>query len=563
MKTKKLAPPGEDKASSFDQFGLKPELMKAIAAAGFKTPSAIQEKAIPLIIKGHDIVGQAKTGTGKTAAFGLPALNLLNPISGKVELLVITPTRELATQVSDEIQRFGQYLGIRSVSICGGRSYSRQIESIKMGAQVVVATPGRLLDLLNTKRIPKLQPSIIVLDEADEMLDMGFLEDIQSIFDFLPEERQTLLFSATMPLPIQRLAKRILKAPIFVSIEQGGELTNQDTTQRAFAIEEHERDDALMRLIDSEKPFKSIIFCRTRNDVDRLQSALVDQGYPSASLHGDLEQRQREKVIGAFRDGKIQVLVATDVAARGLNVLDVTHVFNYQLPSGAESYVHRIGRTGRAGNKGSAITLLTPSEFHKLAMIKKAVGSVIEFGTIPTLSDMQKKHLLDFASQIKHQASHKEAAQLLELLKKEVDSETLCTKLISLFLSQQSFLGPEQIGISKDKVSKMGSRQDSSSRERPRFNRGGPRSHGGGGGGGERSGRSGGGFGGGGERSGRSSGSAGRPRSDAPASTGPRQSSGQRPSTGARPAPAGPRSFDRAPQREGRDAFKPRKKTRG
>ncbi len=542
MKTQKLAPQGEDKASSFDQFGLKAELLKAIAHAGFKTPSAIQEKVIPLILKGHDVVGHAKTGTGKTAAFGLPALNLLNPTSGKVELLVITPTRELATQVSDEIQRFGQAMGIRSVSICGGRAYSRQIESIKMGAQVVVATPGRLLDLLNTKRIPKLQPSIIVLDEADEMLDMGFLEDIQSIFEFLPEERQTLLFSATMPLPIQRLAKRILKTPIFVSIEQGGEMTNKDISQRAFAIEEHERDDALMRLLDSEKPFKSIVFCRTRNDVDRLQSALVDQGYQSASLHGDLEQRQREKVIGAFRDSKIQVLVATDVAARGLNVIDVTHVFNYQLPSGAESYVHRIGRTGRAGNKGCAITLLTPSEFHKLAMIKKIVGSVIEFSNIPSLNDLQKRHLLDFAGQIKHQVTHKDAAPLLELLQKDVDAETLSAKLISLFLSQQRFLGPEHIGIGKDKLSKINSRQEQSQRDRPgRFNRGGPRSQGGG------------------DRFRNN-----RPRSDSPSSAGPRQfDRAAAPRKEGRDSFAAPRQFDRAaPRKEGRDSFKPRQKNR-
>lgn len=468
----------------FEQFGLQALLLKAIEKAGFQTPSEIQQRVIPLILEGKDVVGQAKTGTGKTAAFGLPALHMMNSRSGKVELLVITPTRELATQVSDEIQRFGAPMGITSVSICGGRSYSRQIDSIRQGAQVVVATPGRLLDLLDSKRIPKLQPSIVVLDEADEMLDMGFLEDIQRIFEFLPAERQTLLFSATMPQPIQRLAKRILKNPEFVSIvNQGGEMSNQDIKQQAYLVDERERDDALVRLIDSLRPFKSIIFCRTRNDVDRLNQALVEQSYVAASLHGDIEQRQREKVIGGFRDGKIQILVATDVAARGLNVIDVTHVFNYHMPCGAETYVHRIGRTGRAGNKGIAITLLTPEELHKLKHIKNAVKSQIDMCVVPSLKDVKKLRVIELMEQVKHQPIHADAQSMLKSLEKDLDANDIATKLISLFLRQQHFAGPETIGPNKEQLDRVIERMSAprQSRDRDDNRRGGPRRRPGGG----------------------------------------------------------------------------------
>lgn len=466
MKSKNHALAEETNVSSFEQFGLKPELLTAVTQAGFTVPSAIQEKVIPHILAGKDVVGQAKTGTGKTAAFGLPALSMMNPKSKKTELLVITPTRELATQVCDEIQRFGKHLGFKSASICGGRAYSKQIDDVQRGAQVVVATPGRLLDLLTSKRIPALQPSIVVLDEADEMLDMGFLEDIKEIFTFLPEERQTLLFSATMPMQIKKLAQKILKDPEFVSVEQNGDMTQQNITQRAFALHNHEREDALIRLLDSERPFKSIVFCRTRSEVDRLQSALQEQGYKSASLHGDLEQRQRERVTDAFKSGQTKILVATDVASRGLNVPDITHVFNYQLPSSSESYVHRIGRTARAGKLGCALTFFTPDEYHKLNMIQKAVGCTIRQEQVPSLSSLQKNRILDLVNKIKTQPLNKDAEALWETLQNEADHDELFQKLISMFLNQQTCLGPENIGISKDNLGKMSSSSKPSSRPR-------------------------------------------------------------------------------------------------
>ena len=283
------------------------------------------------------------TGTGKTAAFGLPILNKLE-CNGDVEAVIIVPTRELAMQVSDEIFKFGKFLKINTATVYGGQSYSRQLKHIE-NSSVIVATPGRFLDLLRDGKI-EIAPKYVVLDEADEMLDMGFLDDIKEIFTFMPEDRQTLLFSATMPTAIKNLAKTILQNPEFITITTSN-ITNSKITQTFYVVEEKERDDALIRLFDFKNPEKSIIFCRTKKEVDRLSTFLVSQGYMAKALHGDMEQRQREEAIRAFKSSKLEILIATDVAARGLDVNDVTHVFNYHLPFDSESYVHRIGRTGR------------------------------------------------------------------------------------------------------------------------------------------------------------------------------------------------------------------------
>ena len=438
---------------TFADLGLSQTLLASVEKAGFTTPSAIQAQVIPLILQGKDVVGQAKTGTGKTAAFALPALQQIDSSDARVQMLVITPTRELATQVSEEIQRFGRSVGVKAVTVYGGSSYSRQIEGIKRGAHVVVATPGRLLDLLNSKRIGEVRPKIVVLDEADEMLDMGFLEDIQSIFEFLPEERQTLLFSATMPKPIQRLAQRILRDPAFVSVEsQGGGLTNQDIEQRMCLVTDYERDDAIVRLIDSEQPKKTIIFCRTRGDVDRVNQSLLEKGYAAASLHGDIEQRQREKVIASFREGRLQILVATDVAARGLNVLDVSHVFNYHLPTNPESYVHRIGRTGRAGRKGIAYSLLVPSELQRVRNIKQVTGGVINHSVIPSLRDVQKQRVTQLAQKIQDTDVHEDATVIVGNLLKSGNPEDVAAKIVSLLLGRIEVTGPEKIGLPSERL---------------------------------------------------------------------------------------------------------------
>lgn len=476
----------EEKIITFDELGLKPEILKSIKFAGFTAPSPIQAQAIPVVLAGKDMVGQAHTGTGKTAAFSLPALNNMK-LDGSVELLVITPTRELATQVSDEIFKYGRNLGVKTVTVYGGSSYKRQLDLIGRGASVVVATPGRMLDLLKKNMINDFAPSMVVLDEADEMLDMGFLDDINEIFSYLPTNRQTLLFSATMPQPIKTLASRILKDPEFISITKG-ETTNSDIEQLYYVIDEHERDDAIIRLMDSENTKKSVVFCRTKSEVDRLSNVLSKAGYLANGLHGDMEQRQRENVIKGFKNNSVQVLVATDVAARGIHVSNISHVFNYHIPFDPESYVHRIGRTGRAGTKGKAITLLTPLEFKELQRIKQKVGTSMEHAYVPSKNDLRDTTLSNIVQNIENQHIYDEAHKVLDKLKEDIDEETIMFKLISMILDKQDIKGPNSIGIPADKLvailERAGKRRDSRgngrSRSRSGF-RGNSRSRSGGG----------------------------------------------------------------------------------
>jgi ATP-dependent RNA helicase DeaD len=446
-----------DSASlTFEDFELSPEIKEGVRAAGFKVPSPIQAQAIPAVLGGKDIVAQAHTGTGKTAAFGLPTMSKMDKNSG-VQLLVIAPTRELASQVSDELYKLGNRAGLRTVTIYGGMSSGRQVDLVSRGAQIVVATPGRLLDLLKSGRLRDFNPAHVVLDEADEMLDMGFLDDIQEIFGYLPVERQTLLFSATMPDAIRKLAKRILKNPEFITVTRE-ETTNKDIDQQYYVIEEYERDDATVRLIDAQDATKTIIFCRMKKEVDRLATTLISHGYLAKGLHGDMEQRQREEVIKSFRSGKIDMLIATDVAARGLDVSDVSHVFNYHIPFDAESYVHRIGRTGRAGKKGVAITLVTPMEFRELQRIKKTVGTDISHNMVPSRNDVRKSSLNRLMDEVKKQHINDDAAEVLSVLEEEMDISQIAFKLLSLAMEKQKVTGPEKIGIDAQKVEKMLSR---------------------------------------------------------------------------------------------------------
>ncbi len=448
----------ETKVITFDDLGLKKEILRSIKDAGFTIPSPIQAAAIPFVLAGRDIVGQAHTGTGKTAAFGLPALNNIDPKDG-VGILVITPTRELATQVSDELFKYGRNIGARTVTVYGGSSYNRQIDLIQRGASVVVATPGRLLDILKKNLLKDFAPSVVVLDEADEMLDMGFLDDINEIFSYLPSNRQTLLFSATMPKPIKLLAERILDNPEFVSITQG-ETTNTDINQEYYVIDEHERDDAIIRLMDSEECKKSVVFCRTKSEVDRLSNVLSNAGYLANGLHGDMEQRQRETVIKGFKNNNVNVLVATDVAARGIHVDNISHVFNYHIPFDPESYVHRIGRTGRAGTKGKAITLLTPLEFKELQRIKAKVGTTMTHAFVPSKNDLRATNLKSIVTNIEDQKIYDEAHQILDMLKQDIDEETIMFKLVSMILDKQTIQGPNSIGIPADKLAAILERAD-------------------------------------------------------------------------------------------------------
>ncbi|CAA6814149.1 MAG: DEAD-box ATP-dependent RNA helicase CshA (EC [uncultured Sulfurovum sp.] len=440
---------------TFNEFNFHKDLLKGVKIAGFKEASPIQEMAIPIIEKGEDLVGQAHTGTGKTAAFGLP---LMNKIAKKEieRALVITPTRELATQVSDELYHLGRFCGIRTITVYGGVGYGRQIALINKGVQIVVATPGRLKDLYKKGKIDSFNPEIIVLDEADEMLDMGFLEEIKEIFEYIPQNRQTLLFSATMPEPIKELSTEILSNPQFVSVvAEGDSTTNNVIEQSYYVIEEAQRDDAIVRLLETEETNKCIIFCRMKREVDRLTEHLKAMGFSAEGLHGDLEQSDRERIVKGYRRGESKIMVATDVASRGLDVKDVTHVFNYHIPFDPQSYVHRIGRTGRAGKSGKAITLVSTGEFKELQRIQKEVGAEMKLATI-SLEGETVEATMDFSTlqnMIEEVEIVDNAADFIDSME-EMDYHEFVERVVTLLLKDKN--SPEnQIGFDENVVNSM------------------------------------------------------------------------------------------------------------
>ncbi|MBR4531679.1 DEAD/DEAH box helicase [bacterium] len=446
---------------TFEDFGFKSDIMEGIREAGFKIPSPIQAKAIPLILEGKDVIAQSHTGTGKTAAFGLPVMNNMLRNVG-IELIVISPTRELASQISDELYRLGRFAGIRTCSILGGHSYSRQLKLLENGTQVLAATPGRLLDMLKSGKIEIIEPITVVLDEADEMLDMGFYDDIMAIFDFMPQKRQTLLFSATMPEEIKKLAESILKDPVSIKAETVEESTNTDIEQSYYIVEEEEKKPALTRLIEEQDPEKAIVFCRTKLEVDELSTFLVARGFNAKALHGDLDQSQRNQVMSSFRKGMIDILVATDVAARGLDIADVSHVFNYHIPFNAKSYIHRVGRTGRAGNKGIAITLVTPSEFRNIRRIEKNVGSSIEVKVIPTLHDIRSERIKRLAAEALEYTPNKAGIEFVEGLEHELDPRSIAMILASMLLEEEESETeePDQIGFTEKRIRQLLKKED-------------------------------------------------------------------------------------------------------
>ena len=378
----------EKEQSFFGGIALSHKVMAAIQAMGFEEPSPIQARTIPPIMEGNDVIGQAQTGTGKTAAFGIPITEKVQDLR-HVQALIMTPTRELALQVSEEIAKIGQFKRLKTLPVYGGQSIDRQIRALRFGVQIVIGTPGRLLDHIRRGTIKLDMVKILVLDEADEMLDMGFVDDIESIMENIPREgRQTLLFSATMPQQIRSLADRYMNKPVFVTVSKE-QLTVPQIDQ--FYYETREKLDGLCRILDAGDMESTIIFCRTKKGADELTASLVARGYMAAALHGDLSQVQRDRVMKKVRESKLEILVATDVAARGLDIDHVTHVVNYDIPQDPESYVHRIGRTGRAGRKGTAITFIHPREFRQLKQVEREIRQRIVRGQLPSAADILER----------------------------------------------------------------------------------------------------------------------------------------------------------------------------
>jgi len=435
----------KEQSLTFADFALAPSILEAVQKAGFSSPTPIQQKVIPLVMQGRDVVGQAHTGTGKTAAFGLPALHYVKQ-HPHAQVLILSPVRELASQICDEMYRLAGPGGVKIALIQGGKGFVKQIDAVKQGAQVVVATPGRLLDLLGSKKLPTFQPELVVIDEADEMLDKGFLDDVKEILTHLPEERQTLLFSATMPEPIRALAKTFLKEPCFIQIASK-EKTNVDIKQWYCLVEASEREDALVRLLDTEPVTKAMIFCNTKKEVDHLASLLSRRKHQALALHGDMEQPQRQKVMHAFRRGEGRLLIATEVAARGLNVEDVSHVFNYEFPFGAESYIHRIGRTGRAGKEGCAISFVTPKEFYAFERICASIHAQVQYLPVPNLAKAQAKKDTRFIALLKETEVGSRAKEMLTKFQHELSCEEIAIRALELMLGKDLVSGPEVIGI--------------------------------------------------------------------------------------------------------------------
>jgi ATP-dependent RNA helicase DeaD len=395
-----MTPRTENSTSSagFSTLGLDERLFAALTALGYEEPTPIQRAAIPPLLEGHDVLAQAATGTGKTAAFALPLLHLVSPDAPARErtaALVLVPTRELAMQVAEAVHKYGKPLGVVAVPIYGGASMEGQIRTLKRGVDVVVATPGRALDHIRRRTLHLAAVKMVVLDEADEMLDMGFAEDLEAILAATPAERQTALFSATLPPRISAIANAHLRKPVTIRIEReavaAGSLAK--VRQVAYIVTRANKTAALSRVLDVEQPVSTIVFCRTRTEVDELTETLNAHGYRAEALHGGLNQEQRDRVMKKFRANKTDLLIATDVAARGLDVQHVSHVVNYDVPVAAESYVHRIGRTGRAGRAGVAITFAEPREQRMLRNIELLTKQKIEIAAVPTVADLRERRL--------------------------------------------------------------------------------------------------------------------------------------------------------------------------
>ena len=422
--------------NKFEQLGLNESLLKAISDLGFETPSEVQEKAIPLLLEDDtDIVALAQTGTGKTAAFGFPLIQKIDPFNKQTQVLILSPTRELCLQITNEIKLYSKYIdGLYTVAVYGGASIHDQARDIKRGAQVIVATPGRMQDMINRGMVNIKNISICVLDEADEMLNMGFYEDITSILSETPKDKNTWLFSATMPQEVARIAKEFMRNPKEITVGHKNS-SSANISHEYYLVNARDRYEGLKRLADANPDIFSVIFCRTKRDTQAVAEKLIEDGYNAAALHGDLSQAQRDGVMKSFRGRQIQMLVATDVAARGIDVDNITHVINYQLPDEIETYTHRSGRTGRAGKSGTSFVIITKSEIRKIHSIERIIKTKFEEKPIPSGMEICEIQLLHLANKIKDtETDHSIDTYLpsiMELLQ-DIPKEELIKKVISV-----------------------------------------------------------------------------------------------------------------------------------
>lgn len=455
--------------NKFEQLGLNESLLKAILDLGFENPSEVQEKAIPLLLeKDTDMVALAQTGTGKTAAFGFPLIQKIDADNRNTQALVLSPTRELCLQITNELKNYSKYeKGINVVAVYGGASITEQAREIKRGAQIIVATPGRMQDMINRGLVNIKSIDYCVLDEADEMLNMGFYEDIVSILSDTPDEKSTWLFSATMPQEVARIAKQFMSEPLEITV--GTKNSGSATVSHEFyLVNARDRYEALKRLADANPDIFSVVFCRTKRDTQAIAEKLIEDGYSAAALHGDLSQAQRDGVMKSFRGRQIQMLVATDVAARGIDVDNVTHVVNYQLPDEIETYNHRSGRTGRAGKLGTSIVIVTKSELRKISSIERIIKQKFEEKSIPSGIEICEIQLLHLANKIKDTEVDHEIDNYLPAINnvlEDLSKEELIKKMVSVEFNRFITYYKKNRDISVQSSNERRERGDSEPRE--------------------------------------------------------------------------------------------------
>ena len=422
--------------NKFQQLGLNEQLLQAIHDMGFETPSEVQEKAIPVLLANEtDMVALAQTGTGKTAAFGFPLIQKLDANNRQTQGLILSPTRELCLQITNELKNYSKYVkGLHTVAIYGGASITEQAKEVKRGAQIIVATPGRMQDMIERRLVDITKIEYCILDEADEMLNMGFYEDIKSILSHTPEEKRTWLFSATMPKEVHEIARKFMSNPYEITVGQKNS-GSENVQHEYYLVNGRDRYEALKRLADANPDIFSVVFCRTKRDTQAVAEKLIEDGYNAAALHGDLSQNQRDMVMKAFRNKQIQMLVATDVAARGIDVDDITHVINYQLPDEIETYTHRSGRTGRAGKSGISMVILPKSEVRKIGVIEKIIKKKFEAKRIPNAEEICEIQLYHLASKIKNTEINQEVNNYLPAVYdvlNGIDRDELIKKMVSV-----------------------------------------------------------------------------------------------------------------------------------